>query len=274
MALGEALANIRSNYRFHLGTSGSRPSRLLYLTAYYALYLGLRWGDRHKRALDVLKRLGLSDRPALVETPDGVKLDLDLHTAFDPLYSIVGQGDYELEPGFRPLPGWNVVDVGANVGVYAVTTAKRVGPQGRVIAVEPFPENAKRLRANALRNGLSGVTVVEAAAGDREGSVDLFVHERGINHSLVRGSGTAVKVSLTTVDAAAKALPKVHLLKIDVEGVVPAVLRGARETIRRDRPLLVIERDAGPEDEGVDAFLAEAGYVQRSHGPVTFASPK
>lgn len=276
MALDEAWENIRANYRFHASLRGGRARRLAYLTVYYFFFIFMRWGDRHLRALNWLKRLGLSDLPVAVETPDGLTLDLDLHTAFDPLYSIVAEGDYEREPGFRPAPGQTVVDLGANLGIFATRAAVLVGSTGKVIAVEPHPDNFRRLEGNARRNRLSQLECVQAAAGDREGSVELFVHERGINHSLVRGSGRSVPVAMKTVDALARerGLTRLDLLKIDIEGVVPAALKGAAETIRRFRPRITIERDTVPDTEGVDALLTEYGYAWRDWRGLTYASPK
>ncbi|MDD5303062.1 MAG: FkbM family methyltransferase [Elusimicrobia bacterium] len=276
MALGEAWQNIRSNYRFHASLRGGRARRLTYLSVYYFFFVVLRWGDRHLRALKWLKRLGLSDLPVEVEVEEGLVMDLDLHTAFDPLYSIVGEKDYEREPGFRPAPGQTVIDLGANLGLFAVRAARLVGPAGRVIAVEPHPDNFRRLSGNARRNGLAWLDCVQAAAGDREGTAELFVNDLGINHSLVRRSGRSVTVRLLTVDALARerGLTRLDLLKIDIEGVVPAALRGAADTIRRFRPRITIERDTAPEYEGVDALLTELGYERRDWRGLTYAWPK
>ena len=276
MALTEAWTNIRSNYGFHARVRGGRASRLAYLTAYYFIFVFFRRGDRHLRALNWLKGLGLSDRPVEVETPDGLILDLDLHTAFDPLYSIVGQEDYERKPGFTLSPGQVVVDLGANLGVFATRAARRVGPTGRVIAVEPHPDNFRRLSGNAARNGLAWLECVQAAAGDREGQIPLFVHERGINHSIVRGSGKSVMVPLRTVDGLVRerGLKRVDFLKIDIEGAVPAALRGASETLKRFRPLISLERDSAEESEGLDEIFAAHGYVRTDDGVFTYARPK
>ncbi len=275
MALGEAVANIRSNYAFHWRVRGGRLPRLAYLTVYYAVFTFLRWGDRHLRALNWLKALGLSDRPVTVATPDGLTLDLDLHTAFDPLYSIVGEEDYEREPGFALTPGMTVIDLGANLGVFATRAAQRVGPTGRVIAVEPHPDNFARLKANAERNGLTWLECVHAAAGEKEGRAELFVHDRGINHSLVRGSGSSVMVRLTSVDTLVRerGLTRLDFLKVDIEGVVPEALRGASDALRRLRPLLALERDSDAESRGLDEILTAHGYSRRDRGVFTYARP-
>ena len=275
MSLAESYRNISSNYRFHARIRGGRAKRFAYLTVYYFFFVFVRWGSRHVRALDWLKRLGLSDMPVEVETPDGLLLDLDLHTAFDPLYSVVGEEDYEREPGFKLAPGQVVVDLGANLGVFATRAARRVGPTGRVIALEPHPDNFRRLLGNKERNGLAWLECVQAAAGDREGEAALFVHERGINHSLVRGSGESIRVPLRTVDGLVRerGLERVDFLKIDIEGVVPEALRGASETLKRFRPLISLERDSGSESVGLDEILVAHGYERRDFGVFTYAWP-
>lgn len=284
MALGEAWRNIRSNYRFHASLRGGRARRLAYLTVYYFFFVVLRWGDRHLRALNGLKRLGLSDLPVEVDI-DGLILDLDLDIAFDPLYSIVGEEDYERVserpasgrslPDFRPASGQTVIDLGANLGIFAARAARLVGPMGRVIAVEPHPDNFRRLLGNAARNGLAWLDCVQAAAGDREGEAPLFVHDRGGNHSLVRGTGKSVPVRVRTVDGIVRelGLTRVDFLKIDIEGAVTAALRGARETIRRFRPRIALERDSESEGAGLEAFLAEHGYERRDRRGLTYAWP-
>ncbi len=79
-----------------------------------------------------------------------------------------------------------VIDVGANVGYYALMAATRVGPSGRVIAYEPGPAPAARLRENVALNGLSNVTVVEAAVADRPGTLHLNLVEDSEASSLYK----------------------------------------------------------------------------------------
>ncbi|MFI5361283.1 MAG: FkbM family methyltransferase [Elusimicrobiota bacterium] len=277
MAWNEAWGNIRSNYRFQARVRGGKISRLAYLTVYYFVFISFRSGDRHQRALNWLKRLGLSDRRVDVETPDGLVLDLDLDIAFDPLYTIVGEQDYDGKAGFEIAPGQVVVDLGANLGVFATRAARRVGPSGRVIAVEPHPDNFARLQRNASRNGLTWLDCVQAAVGDREGEATLFVHDRGGNHSIVHGSdtGRSVKVRLRTVDEIARerGLTRVDFIKIDIEGAVAAALRGASETLKRFHPLISLERDSDEDSKGVDEFLAAHGYEARKVGGYIYARP-
>jgi FkbM family methyltransferase len=275
MALSDAVENIARNYRFHRGVRGGRFKRLAYLTAYFGIFVLFRRGDRHLRALNWLRASGLSDLMVDVEA-EGLRLRMDLHTAFDPLFAVFGERGYEQVEGFRPLPGWTVLDVGANVGLFAARAAKLAGPEGRVLAVEPHPGNFALLSENGARNGLSRLLPVRAAMDEKPGHARLFLHERAINHSLVRESERWLDVEVKTIDGLAKerGLERLDLIKIDTEGNVPQILRGGRETIARLRPRIVFEQDSPEESAGADELLAGLGYETRKLVAYTFAWPR
>src|SRR5208283_1915434 len=69
--------------------------------------------------------------------------------------------------------GMNVVDAGANEGAYTLFLARKVGPTGRVVAVEPSAREVARLRANVAANKLSNVHVVPAALAEQTGEILL-----------------------------------------------------------------------------------------------------
>src|SRR5687767_10821855 len=72
-------------------------------------------------------------------------------------------------------PGDVFVDVGANIGFFSLLAARAVGPDGRVIAIEAVSELAAAVRANAALNGFTQIEVVEAAASDAAGEVELML---------------------------------------------------------------------------------------------------
>ena len=137
-------------------------------------------------------------------------------------------------------PGDVVVDVGANIGYYALLFEKCVGPEGRIIAFEPEPDNLVELRMNVERNALRNVDIRPSAVGATGGVVNFA---RGINGGILEGSagatGSEVQVPMTRLDDAV--FGAVDLIKIDVEGYEEEVLRGALETIKRGRPRLFVE---------------------------------
>src|SRR5277367_4171149 len=83
--------------------------------------------------------------------------------------------DYNLEEldflrAHTPVGGV-FVDVGANVGTYAMVLARHVGASGKVIAIEPHPVTQARLAFNRAASDFTQVTLVAAAAGDSDGAL-------------------------------------------------------------------------------------------------------
>jgi FkbM family methyltransferase len=143
-------------------------------------------------------------------------------------------------------PGLTVFDVGANVGMYAVLAARRVGAAGRVHAFEPTPHVAGRLRRNVTLNGLDNVVVTEAAVSDRAGVATFYVQQASDRSSL-GGDGTPVPVQTITLDdyVPAQGLSKVDVMKMDVEGAETLALRGGRRLLAgEDAPVLMLEFNA------------------------------
>jgi FkbM family methyltransferase len=163
-------------------------------------------------------------------------------------------------------PGGFAIDVGANVGVYAVTAALRVGPAGRVIAVEADDDYVPRLRGNLERNDLANVEVVAAAAGPTDGEVELIIAADRAFSSIkplvaYRGAGAARQVPQVRLDTLwhDAGEPAVGFVKVDVEGAELEVLAGAGELLERCRPALVVEVSSATEPE-VRSTLAALGY--------------
>jgi len=131
------------------------------------------------------------------------------------------------------------LDVGANNGVYTYALAKL---SRRVEAFEPVPDCARTIAAFGAPN----VVVHEVALSSRNGTRELFVpRDPGVVHtglaSFTRPNGAfeAVRVSVRTLDD--YSFDDVSFIKIDVEGHELDVLRGARETVARSSPILLIE---------------------------------
>jgi len=120
----------------------------------------------------------------------------------------------------RPLKeGDIVVDIGAYTGDYTIFASRKVGPSGRVVAIEPDPNNVRRLRNN-LRGELDNVTVLEAALWSTPGRMRFKFAECGLQSGptvcvdeTIRGVEDMVDV--TTLDELIKGLklPRVDVLK-------------------------------------------------------------
>jgi FkbM family methyltransferase len=133
--------------------------------------------------------------------------------------------------------GFRVVDVGANIGYYVLLLSKGIGPEGKVVAIEPSPENLPELHLNVGRNSLdNNVEIIEAAVGAVRGRIGL---KQGINSGVTSDGSAAYSVRLDTLDNMIK--DRVDFIKIDVEGFESFVLKGAVDIISKWRPILFVE---------------------------------
>ncbi|MDG2111818.1 MAG: FkbM family methyltransferase [Actinomycetota bacterium] len=181
------------------------------------------------------------------------------------------------EPHLRPFfaqvfePGMTFVDVGANVGYYAMAAAQAVGPEGRVHAFEPNSENCRLILLSAERNGLSNVSVHPIALGDETGHA-LFHTHLGSNGGLLDTDGDALLSNTTTVVPLARlddiVRERVDVVKIDVEGAEGLVVRGAVDLLETHRPIVITEfsldmLERVSQTTGLDyiRFWTERGYT-------------
>jgi FkbM family methyltransferase len=141
-------------------------------------------------------------------------------------------------------PGQCFVDVGASFGYFSALAGSIVGAGGRVIAVEPGPQNQSLLLLNLAANDVLTAEVHQAALSDEPG---VFKYGRsGANGTISPFDGDPAHVGnydlvqATTLDRLVSGAP-VDMMKIDVEGAEGRVLRGATTTLRERSPLLVFE---------------------------------
>jgi FkbM family methyltransferase len=171
-------------------------------------------------------------------------------------------------------PGDRVVDVGANIGLWGLRSARLVGPDGNVHAFEPLPLNADRLRANAAINDLENLYVHRIALADRCESAPFFAPspEDSGKGRLAPGDGLrgGLEVELATLDSlrGELGLERIALLKLDVEGAEGMVIDGAEETLAGDEAPIVLfeaaEKEAsllGSSCEAVKKALEDHGYA-------------
>jgi FkbM family methyltransferase len=146
--------------------------------------------------------------------------------------------------------GTVALDVGANVGAYAVLLGQWVGASGRVYAFEPSPVAFRGLVRHIALNAQDGVvTPVAAAVADRDGTGDLIVADTAGESRLADGveRGRTMSVPTVRIDSfCAREGLRPSFIKIDVEGAELAVLRGARETIRRGGDALALFLELHP----------------------------
>lgn len=153
-------------------------------------------------------------------------------------------------PGFEINPGDVVIDVGANIGVFAIYAAT-AAPDVKVYAYEPFPGNLVWLRRNIEESKLANVRVYDQAVTGATEERTLHVNPaRWIVHSLVREEGESshdITVKCVSLDQIleVETSGRCDLLKLDCEGSEYEILMSCRpETLRR------VKRIVGEYHEG------------------------
>ncbi len=193
-------------------------------------------------------------------------------------YCLERYGEYsEAEPAlWRKLvkPGDTVLDVGANIGALTLPLSEMVGPTGRVFAFEPHPQNFMLLRQNCADH--PNIRVWDVALGADVGDAS-FPRLNDLQHTNYGGielelelerfvsSRANYPVEVIPLDGAG--IEPVHFMKIDVEGWELDVIRGAGETITRDRPIMYVENDRPQNTEELMHMLMLLDYVSFDHQP-------
>jgi FkbM family methyltransferase len=198
--------------------------------------------------------------------PGGARIRL--HYREDLGLAVLLRGSWEqaeLEYAARVVrPDTTAVDVGANVGIHTAVLANAVGPGGRVLAFEPEPGNAERLRENITRNGFSNVEIHTVALTNRSGETVLRLGSDPMNHSTVAAGTDSDHRGRRVVEMRAlddvwreRGSPTISFVKVDTEGSEFEVLEGAAELLAAERPTLLVE----VRDPRVEPWLAARGYA-------------
>lgn len=191
---------------------------------------------------------------ALDHWPGGYVTRTDARIVYVPRHVDVTAGHRLFKPAthielIEPLcrPGDCVLDIGANVGDWTLPMALRVGPLGKVIAFEPVPYLAETIVKTARVNRHSWVEVQQLALSSMDGTTEFSVERANSGGSRLGhmdGDFSQITVRTARLDSILASRPdieRIDFVKIDVEGFEEAVLQGARASLARFRPGLLVE---------------------------------
>jgi FkbM family methyltransferase len=152
------------------------------------------------------------------------------------------------EQHYRPKPGEIVVDIGANVGVFTVKAANIVGDKGKVISIEPEPQNFDLLVKNIRINNLTNVIPIRRGVWSVKDRLSLNLYRTRLCHSLyketwrkVEDTGKSIPVEVDTLDNILEeiGIEKADFIKMDCEGSEIEALKGMGRTLRTNVKLAI-----------------------------------
>lgn len=192
--------------------------------------------------------------PVIMNWVDGLKIKIyPSNEMFRAIY-VSGRYDPNIISIVKTLlqPGDTFIDVGANSGYVSLMVCKKIGPEGRIVAIEPSSRDYKRLVENIQINNLEPVIKsLQVAVGDRLGVKTMLVASEERSNSNTLGNRFAFHgiekektevVNVTTIDTIVQSenLSAVKVIKLDIEGSEARALEGAKETVQRFRPIIII----------------------------------
>jgi FkbM family methyltransferase len=174
---------------------------------------------------------------------EGITYELDLSEVIDTsIYLEIYEPDVvgAIEKYCRP--GWNVLDIGANIGAHTFRLAKKVGPEGRVFAFEPTDFAFGKLIRNISLNDVNNIFPFKIALSD----VNLKNQRINYRASWLTQGGRANGLSLVDFErlddwCLRNHVDEINFIKIDVDGNEYSILQGGIKLIEKCKPMLLME---------------------------------
>lgn len=138
-----------------------------------------------------------------------------------------------------------IIDIGANIGYYSIYFSRLTGSNGKVYAFEPTKGFNDILVRNLKENAITNVTPFLQGFSDRKQTLEIKIDDSSatIHQPINEYVRYTEKIDLTTVDSfvAENNIDKIDFIKIDIDGHEPFVLEGAISSIKRFKPIIIME---------------------------------
>ncbi len=177
----------------------------------------------------------------VIPNDKGISLELLLFKTHEPLTTKLTTKELR--------NGMVCVDIGSNIGYYALLESKIVGKNGKIFAIEPSPENFNYLNNNLKLQNFSNTETHQIAIGNQDGTAKLTVGNKS-NHSKVITEYQTIPNGLDVISVPIKKLDtfvqeqnisKIDFVRMDVEGFELNVIEGMKNVLRKLRPMIQVE---------------------------------
>lgn len=175
----------------------------------------------------------------------GSKMFLDPEDTFNlSLNGVYGELDTNIMKN-NISKGDIVIDVGANIGYYALLFSRLVGEKGKVFAFEPEPRNFELLKKNVQVNNYKNIVLIQKALSDKNEQLDLFISKNMANHKIYQQKNqdaNSIKIDAIRLDDYIKnqdLTDKINFIKIDVEGAELRAFNGMKTILKESKTLKV-----------------------------------
>mgnify|MGYP001606831428 FL=1 len=139
--------------------------------------------------------------------------------------------------------GYTVVDIGANIGYYALMESRLAGKKGKVYAIEHSQINFSNLVKNIKLNGYKNIQAFKLGIGDKNGSAKMYISPHSNLNSLVVQKNkriiSTIQINIATLDKFLKNKKYPDFIRMDVEGYEYNIIKGMKNMLKLRRPLKI-----------------------------------
>jgi FkbM family methyltransferase len=209
----------------------------------------------------VLPRVLLPDSTKIgahiLQTNDGFLMKIDPSKDAGVELSLFQTGTYEKGTLYFITSCLNrgdcFIDIGANIGLMSIFASQCVGNSGKILAFEAHPETHELLQENIALNHIENIDTFNFALGNETGKATIYdnwnVNRGGASLVIHAENSTGFEVDVKTLDEVIQNDFQPKMIKIDVEGFEFQVLKGATNTIKNCKPILIIEFSVSRENQ-------------------------
>jgi FkbM family methyltransferase len=243
-----------------------RPITLIYFTKYfgirkaiaemiyfhYTLLKRAKWSLTAKQDNKIANVNGI--KMAVMPNDKGISEELIMWGTHEPLATEILEREL--------APDMFCIDIGANIGYYALLESKIIGKNGKVIAIEPAPSNLRLLKRNIAlqeintsgstsRNNNNNIEVYNFAISDVDGKVDFAITQFSNQNRVLSENqhrGNAAISDIITVESkrldtfvSERQIGSIDFIRMDLEGYENKVIKGMQQTLMKYKPRLLIE---------------------------------
>ncbi len=214
---------------------------------------------------DVLQAKSRHDSVLSIKLRNGVVLNSPKEVSLNFLFHEIWIDEFYAPRGYAIKADETIVDIGANIGVFAVWAATRAH-NVKVKSYEPFPQNSEYFRSNVKESSLKNIEFHSVAVADEIGVRTLKVENSWILHSLTdrNADGTGIEVECVSLDSILSEVKRCDFLKLDCEGGEYEILYAASDDTLNKVKRIVCEFNVldrlNNNGEALSAFLLDKGY--------------
>jgi FkbM family methyltransferase len=165
---------------------------------------------------------------------------------------------------YTPAPGDIVFDIGAGIGEDTLAFSQRVHPGGKVVAIEAHPRTLRCLQKTVLDSRLTNVLALGCALYSADREITISDVSRHLDNTVVNRDGSGLRVTARSIDSLVKELrlPKIDLLKMNIEGAEVAALEGMQDSAAQVHNVVISCHDFVADKGGPAAMRTKSRVME------------